>query len=530
MKNQLNAWRKNKGLNELIKMIKQKIRNVESSILALTTILFALFLIGTVMAESNYGSGSTTVVGGPTVSSPYEQEIELGIGESAKVLNLEIQLVDLDLLKTNPSVYQAKIKYGILPEGINKPVNTLTRIEGEKNIVTLNPTNLAIFFKSVSDDGKKAKFIVNTIKVPDNEKPGVVSPTVNYVEVYVYPEKQVTGTGKETYEVVVRDTHELNYITCKDTSTVDGESLCARPKYEYTLEFEGKDSTGSFTENAFTLDLGRKKSVELTVQTNSKGVHPFGVIVRGKDSKAVAKGVLVYGETPVPTPEPASYFIGDGFALSSDESDGKIIELKVLKKDNALDGKLWFENKPYKISGTVLKSVVQFEIYTEDSKEKVGSFSGNIKSYENFLLLRGTLQAPNEMTYDLTATGKRKFTFKVIDVDSKDEKDSESISIDETLTVTKKSETNINKFEDKDTALENVKDDLYIKPIKVKDEKILWIFPSGKKQVEVEIIKGDKITKEVIKEKTEIDVEGYKISVGSLDDEENIEFNVKKSI
>lgn len=498
-----------------MEIVKQKIRNTDSTILVLTFMFLVLLLIGSVFAELNSGSETTTQ--GTTTSSRFEKEIELEVGESVEVATLEILLNDLALLKSNPSVYQATIKYGVLPEGLNKPVTSLTLTQGEKNLVTLTPTNFVISFKSVSDDGKKAKFLVYEIKITDESDD-------EFVKVYVYPEKQVSDNGKATYEVVVKDLHPL---TCKE----DDEISCLGFKtYKYVLSFESKDSIGSFSETEFEIQEGTKKSVELIVQTENKGVHPFIVVVNGDDAKDYVKGVLVYGEKSIPT-EPAVYFIGGGFVLNEDESEGKIVELKILKREGVLDGKLWFEAKPFKIEGKITEeNVIVFDILVVSTKEKVGSFSGNVKNFKNFLLLRGDLQAPNDKSYGLTAMGKRKNIFKVIDVESEDEEESsETIAVDETVTVTKETSSESLSGEDTESALEKSKEDLYIRPIKVKKEKFLWIFPSGKKVVEVEIIKGDKVIKKVIKEKTEVKVEGYNVGVGSLDDEENIEINVEKA-
>ena len=130
--------------------------------------------------------------------------------------------------------------------------------------------------------------------------------------------------------------------------------------------------------------------------------------------------------------------------------------------------------------------------------------------------------------WTLTAISKRKDFISVVEVGSEGEK-SESIAIDETVTVTKESSSESLSGEDTESALEKSKDDLYIRPIKVKKEKFLWIFPSGKKVVEVEIIKGDKVIKKIIKEESTKRIEGYDVNVGSLEDEDNIEITVEKS-
>ena len=73
-------------------------------------------------------------------------------------------------------------------------------------------------------------------------------------------------------------------------------------------------------------------------------------------------------------------------------------------------------------------------------------------------------------------------------------------------------------------------EDLTITPVEIRREKFLKIFPKpwGKKIVKVEIEKdGETITK-TIRARSHKKFDNYKINVGSLEDEENIEITVEE--
>jgi len=131
--------------------------------------------------------------------------------------------------------------------------------------------------------------------------------------------------------------------------------------------------------------------------------------------------------------------------------------------------------------------------------------------------------------WTLTAISKRKDFISVVEVGSEGETSEETIGVDETVTITENSAESEVSSEDADSVIETNDNEVHIRAVKVKSEKFLWIFSTGKKMVEVEVIKGDKVVKNTIKEESTKRIEGYDVNVGSLEDEDNIEITVEKS-
>jgi len=75
------------------------------------------------------------------------------------------------------------------------------------------------------------------------------------------------------------------------------------------------------------------------------------------------------------------------------------------------------------------------------------------------------------------------------------------------------------------------KDDLYFKPKKIRKERLFWIIPNpwGNNVLEMEVIEGEKVSKEVIEENTSETIRGYSVQVGSLKDKDNIEMSIGKA-
>ena len=524
-----------------------EIKSDKSGRISLVTTLIALGIVvlmtASIFAESkiaerNSDDAETSVDN--VVDESVERTLTLELGETEDVGDLVLRLDEISLLKSDPPVRQATISYGLKPEGVEKPIETVKVLEGEKRLLGVRGYLFSV--KKISDKEVILLVVKKSTEVIPPSNPDAV-------RVYLNPIRQVSDTGKASYEVTVKDFHK----TCVPTDN----SVCPAfsPRYEYKLEFQSRAGIeGTFETDTIVLGPGEKKSVKLVVEADRKGSHTFVVIVGSKEEHIddAVKGVLVYGGYI--DPEPAAYFIGDGFAVNNDGIHGKLVKLRILNQKEGLKGTMHFGNKPYRIEGalsdtessviegTATVRGIEFTIYSKNSDEKVGSFTGNVEKFDNFLLLEGDLTmvdicdktdyyctdvvASNKWT--LTAIAKRKDFISVVEVGSEGEK-SESIAIDETVTVTKESSSESLSGEDTESALEKSKDDLYIRPIKVKKEKFLWIFPSGKKVVEVEIIKGDKVIKKIIKEESTKRIEGYDVSVGSLDNEESIEINVEKA-
>src|SRR3989344_991562 len=513
----------------------------QNSVFVLVSISLVLLMVVGIFAESNSGSGTSD--DSSTKSSVIfdEKEITLLIGESTEYGDLVLRLDEISLLKSDPPVRQATISYGLKPEGVEKPLEIVKVLEGEKRLLGVRGYLFSV--KKISDKEVILLVVKKSTEIipPSNPDP---------VRVYLNPVRQVSDTGKGSYEVTVKDFHK----TCVPTDN----SVCPAfsPRYEYKLQFEsGAGVGGTFETETIVLGPEEKKSVKLVVEADKKGSHTFVVIVGSKEEHIddAVKGVLVYGGYI--DQEPAAYFIGDGFAVNNDGIHGKLVKLRILNQKEGLKGTIHFGNKPYRIEGalsdtessviegTATVRGIEFTIYSKNSDEKVGSFTGNVKKFDNFLLLEGGLtmvdicdktdyycaDVVTSNKWTLTAISKRKDFISVVKVGSEGETSEETIGVDETVTITENSAESEVSSEDADSVIETNDNEVHIRAVKVKSEKFLWIFSTGKKMVEVEVIKGDKVVKNTIKEESTKRIEGYDVNVGSLEDEDNIEITVEKS-
>ena len=338
------------------------------------------------------------------------------------------------------------------------------------------------------------------------------------VALYISPEKQFAQEGELVgYEITIKDLHP--YLVCKG---IEGAS-CNRvpPSYDYKLSFESEEGTvGELSQEKITLKAGEKKTVKLSVKSRNMGANVFLITaITNGEVRAETKGVLVIsGEGPIDPERP--FFIGDGFALTQDEEDGLLVNIKLLSKDGVLKGKLNIGKRIFDAKGTVTNGKqVTLNLNLVGGKDIEGTFKGEVKGFDTFTLLEGKLEIEDLVTYDLTATSKREGIVRDIG-----EKEAISTRIREVVAIEEKAQT-----ESGGTSSEINKEEFYIRPMKIKEEKFLWIFPTGKKILEVEVMKEGKVFKKEIREGSTKKIEGYNIEVGSLEDEENIELNVKES-
>jgi hypothetical protein len=349
-----------------------------------------------------------------------------------------------------------------------------------------------------------------------------------YVKAYLSPAKQISKADDwTTYELIVMDRHLVK--------TCGVNEKCLQADYKYNLNIiTEEDMEVDLNQEQITLNAGEKKEIEVSAKTSKQGAHKFIMEVVGEDTKTKAIGVLVIGGEKIPYPrEDASYFIGDGFALNEDESQGYLVDLKILKNNaqsNNLKGKMIFDNRVFKIQGNVDDNNVEFIIYYPDSESSIGEFSGEIEKFNDFLLLKGDLNFETESSelegtnFKLTATAKR--TNLVKEVVATKIKQATKAKIRETIALKEKGEIEYEKTTDSKTEDKEV----YIRPVKVKNPKILYVIPNpwGRRKLELEVIKGDKVEKQEIKENARGEIEGYSLEVGSLENEEDIELSVEK--
>jgi hypothetical protein len=336
-----------------------------------------------------------------------------------------------------------------------------------------------------------------------------------------------------------------------------GYTIVVYQRYNYKLGFATLTSQGvqgSFEQTEFTLGAGQTFTTTLYVDADKEGSNHFVVSVQEVDGdySIGANGVLIY--TPS-APEETSFFVGKGFILNEAETQGGLIDLTILRKGNDLSGKMTIGGvATFDIEGEVFETSItpssggaggstEFagyglggELYSQTlvkfdvSHPRAGviaSFSGYLKQLDTFKLLKGTLTDKVGNEWSLTAYGKKQFH---VWTPTEQEEDVE-VSVDEVMVFSKTASaeagaTTIAESAVSDSGIESGTE-VYIRPIEVYRKKILGIFPIGKRVVDIEIIKPGEVVEKTISENSEQVIEGYKVSVGSLADEDKIEMSIQ---
>jgi hypothetical protein len=145
--------------------------------------------------------------------------------------------------------------------------------------------------------------------------------------------------------------------------------------------------------------------------------------------------------------------------------------------------------------------------------------------------LKGRIESVDGKTYMLTAFSRNEIImFQEVEIVSSGASKSTNTGINEIVSVVPKKivETESVRIDQNDLS---ELEEIYIRTVKVSKSKIFYFVPNpwGKKVLELEVTIGDKVYKETIKESASENIEGYRIEVGSLEDEDNIELNFKKA-
>lgn len=376
------------------------------------------------------------------------------------------------------------------------------------------------------------------------------------ISVKLYPEKQVANIDEPVkYTLVIQDKHPK--IPC-----IPEEPKICEKKNSYRYELYAEKSKGMVIEfhpeidrnedNTLILLSGETRKVSVGAKSKNAGANYFAIRVVGGDTSSYTKGVLLvsdrqfeqqtdgpsiqynYTDTEIESiPESVdnSYFIGRGFTLSLNEISGDTIDLKIIKgKEGKITGKIVVRNEILRIEGSSFNENttskfdenITFQIFSpEQSKfqtDNIGSFSGFIKKFDTFYLLRGNL-ITSKGIYTLTAISENKNIFK--EVNEEDVKEKFVNTKVKEVIVMKKTQTEV-------VAGEN---ETYVRTVKIEKEKFLKIIPNpwGKKVIEVEITESDKVYKDTIGQDETKKIGSYNIQVGDLSDENNVEVKIKKS-
>ena len=335
--------------------------------------------------------------------------------------------------------------------------------------------------------------------------------------------QQADENGVAIYRISITDKHD-QVLTESEDST-----------YEYTLTgMSGNDNVVQFSfewGSTVTLEAGETIIKEFKAEVSEEGTHKIVIRVETEGTSAMTSGVIIFGTgnqgslhvNPIGIPgtpiNNAPLFQGQGFALSEDESQGYRIDLALLKADaNEITGKMTIGNSVFKIRGTFDEQVggsdanIEFEFMSIENGETAGRFLGTIEKFGEFAILRGTLRNYKGKDWDLTVMShsRRVIPMQMIGPTV----NSQQTSIEDVLEISSENEN-----------LEE--NNFFAKPIKIHERKFLGFIPTGKKDIELEIVQGNDTFKKKIHENGNVFIKGYKISIGSLVDEENIEISIE---
>lgn len=349
----------------------------------------------------------------------------------------------------------------------------------------------------------------------DNSEPiigiGYDDNSENLVKIEIFPinkiaESNENGEGVASYKVVITDNHESSSVSALDN-------------FKYALQFEvfKEGIEGSFVEyNAIELGRMESETIELKVLTKNLGVSGFIVRVIGEDAESYAKGKIVFGKKLKPILSTKTFFNGKGLARQADNSES--VYLKLLREsDNKIFGKIKIGEEDFRVEGFVEREKIKFDIFNimsvsaRGTNFEVASFEGIFEKYEGSILIKGNLIGFEGKDFELTLMPKNigKITNAELGV-----KKRYSVEFQETIAVSDKTSIDAD-------------DKVYFNLVKVKPKKFLWVFPTKKKLVELEVIRGKNVFTKRITENSIQKIEGYSVSVGDLSDEDNIEFNIE---
>lgn len=274
-----------------------------------------------------------------------------------------------------------------------------------------------------------------------------------------------------------------------------------------------------------------------------------------------------YETKPIPMPNPINNglaFSGKGFALNEDESEGFVVDLKTFwntkyrernpdeseltVEQRPIEGKISVGDKAYYLVGTVYpleegEATVKFrfsevdpnsvpvsnedpEVGIEDLRidnaiMPIGSFLGEFNTFSagRLRLLRGELIFKGEK-YEMNVVidaNQKMIQTNPRDIALKDKK---------TTQVTRGEVVSI---QNSASAQGEGSSQMSVKAVEVKTKRFLGIFPTGKKEVVLEIEKDGVVIEETVTQDSEETIQGYTFSVGSLNSEEEIDLAVQEA-
>src|SRR3990167_9512682 len=484
--------------------------------------------------ETSYSPANSTLT---KTQSESKNHTETKVSETLPKNNISISLSPRKQTSANgEATYNIIVKSLFLPDSDSlraseyqlyfepEDQNLKGKFSTEK--FTLQPNGkITVELNIYAENSGEHKFAVRVVNENGNEakSEGLLSvldsnTASHKIKLDLQPEKQYTENGTSEYVLTVYRPFETpcyNNIECT--------SVYPAQEYELVLVSEQGRLGGEFKgSNLVSVSSGEKKSLALKITAKEKGTYVFKVYAKEP-------------QEPQPASESYSYLKGEGFATNEDKSEGVLVAMHLLGDDEETRGKMTFNKDSYALKGEVSDSGTQINLSIFNPEDpgfgqSVGEFNGEIRRFNNFMVLHGGLvfknnDYPNQY-WALTITGKQNSVFEnEIVVAQPDTPVTKTINKEEVVTIRqgrpKESEI-LSESESKET---------YIVPEKIERKKLLGIFPNpwGDKLLKVKLVDGDTITEKTVKEFSTTTVGNYDVTIGSLENEDAIDVSVTKT-
>lgn len=528
-----------------------KSKNIVASMLLIMLLTSGVFAVSNTDAKRNSGDSSRTFLS--SVNGTENSYTEISNSQPVDVNEISVSLDPRKQTSaSNSAFYKVTVKAHYLPQTDSlesedyelffEPENRYIEGEFSKKSVTLVPGQKATVDLEISAETSGDHTFFVTVK-GQNEKEATAKGLLTVldsntqasqkIKLDLQPEKQYTETGTSEFVLIVSRPAQANCISDKNCAA----SYSAQ-EYDLVFSSEQESVVGEFlSANPIALNPGERISVPLTITAKEKGTYVFKVYAKTSDYETGVKGLLVYGKEPQEINPPkatsssSSLLNGKGFATNEDQSEGVLVYLNLLG-ENEIRGKLVFGKEDYALKGKTFESdnKIQFELYNAQDgvfDKSVGDFEGEIKKFDGFSVLKGSLDFKNEpypnQYWTMNIIGERDRVFDNEIIAEKDIPVTKTINKEEVVTIRQT-------LKQSEPAQEHTSE-AYIVPEKIEKEKIFGLIPNpwGDRILKVKLVDGEKITQEVVKEFGSNRIGDYEVSIGSLEDENSIEVSIKKS-
>jgi hypothetical protein len=426
-----------------------------------------------------------------------------GGGSSGVVIDDEITMRTGDTY-LEPTTGKLLTVNGIYSNSVGVSVDGIEAIVPEDRMEFVNGLSITVVNIGYNSNvPEESVVILNVDEGIEVEVIQIEPPTfrINFISQYENP-----SAGTHLYKVVFNDLR-----VCEEGNPVD----CEERTYE--IEFHSDDWViQSGLPDSVTLSPGENYGFETSIRTSNYGRSEFLIMAIFDGEIVASESAYIYLINSAGT-EPNSYFRGEGFIFLKEDNVGLVLIDLYLRKhqDGALSGMFSMPGEVFLIDGLFVGK--NFEAVLTNDGETY-PFAGEIVSRYGADYLFGEMDTPEGI-------------FEVMGIAQKS-----GLEFDENL---REGKTNpiSNLFGGKTTQTREIMEEslsdiapsevvevskvinkkTYVKSYKVKDKKFLGFIPMGSREVEVEVVVNGEIIRKKISEFGEQNFNGYKLSVGSLE-------------